>query len=162
MTTQLYTTTVGSTGPTTYSFPTSSFVGFERMFDELSRTATTSANNSNYPPHNIVKIDEDNYLIEIAVAGFKKEDIDIQLKDSILTVKGKKEDARTYTHKGISSREFARTFTLGEYVQVNGANLEDGILAIQLERVVPEEERPRVIEIGKVKTEAKKKSFLKD
>lgn len=161
MTTQLYTTTLGNTGPTTYSFPTSSFVGFERMFDELSRS-TTTASNTNYPPHNIVKIDDDNFLIEIAVAGFKREDIDIQLKDSILTVRGKKEDARTYTHKGISSREFARTFTLGEHVQVNGANLEDGILAIELERVVPEEERPRVIEIGKAKTDSKKKSFLKD
>lgn len=160
MTTQVYTTTgTATTGAGMYSFPTSSFVGFERMFDELARTATATTN-SNYPPHNIVKIDEDNYLIEIAVAGFKKEDIDIQLKDSILTVKGKKEDARTYSHKGISSRDFTRAFTLGEYVQVNGANLEDGILAIQLERVVPEEERPRVIEIGK-KVE-KKRGFLKD
>lgn len=147
-----------TTGANTYSFPTSSFVGFERMFDELQRTAPAT---NNYPPHNIVQIDEDNYLIEIAVAGFKKDDIDIQLKDSVLTVKGKKEDARTYTHKGISSREFTRTFTLGEYVQVNGANLEDGILAIQLERVVPEEERPRSIEIGK-KVETKKKTFIKD
>lgn len=142
----------------TYSFPTSSFVGFEHMFDELQRIAPAT---NNYPPHNIVQIDEDNYLIEIAVAGFKKEDIDIQLKDSILTVKGTKEDTRTYSHKGISSRDFTRTFTLGKYVQINGANLEDGILAIQLERVVPEEERPRVIEIGK-KVEAKKKTFLKD
>lgn len=158
MTTHLYTTAGTTAG--TYSFPTSSFVGFERMFDELSRTAT-AATNSNYPPHNIVKLDEDNYLIEIAVAGFKKDNIDIQLKDSILTVKGKKEDDRTYSHKGISSREFTRTFTLGEYVQVNGADLEDGILAIKLERVVPEEERPRVIEIGK-KVEVKKKTFLKD
>lgn len=155
--TQTYTTASGST-TTSFTFPRASFVGFERMFDELSRVGTTT---NNYPPHNVVQIDENNYLIEIAVAGFKKEDIDIQLKDSILTVTGKKEDNRTYTHKGISSREFNRTFTLGEYVQVNGADLEDGILAIKLERVVPEEERPRVIEIGK-KVEAKKKTFLKD
>lgn len=154
MTTQLYTTGTG-----TYSFPTSSFVGFERMFDELSRTSAT-ATNSNYPPHNIVQIDEDNYLIEIAVAGFNKDNIDIQLKDSILTVKGKREDTRVYSHKGISSREFVRTFTLGEYVQVNGADLEDGILAIKLERVVPEEERPRSIEIGK-KIQVKK-TLIKD
>lgn len=157
-----YTTSTASTNSIgTYSFPSSSFVGFERMFDELSRTtALTSAGNGNYPPHNIVKIDDDNYLIEIAVAGFKRENIDIQLKDSILTVTGKKDDARSYTHKGISSRDFVRAFTLGEYVQVNGANLEDGILAIQLERVVPEEERPRKIEIkGKIE---KKKGFLND
>jgi molecular chaperone IbpA len=152
--TQTYTTGSGST--TSFTFPRASFVGFERMFDELSRVSTTN----NYPPHNVVQLDEDNYLIEIAVAGFKKEDLEIQLKDSILTVEGKKEDTRTYSHKGISSREFTRTFTLGEYVQVNGASLEDGILAIQLQRVVPEEERPRKIDISG-KTE-KKKTFLKD
>lgn len=154
MTPPTYTTGSGST--TSFTFPRASFVGFERMFDELSRTSTTN----NYPPHNVVQLDEDNYLIEIAVAGFKREDLEIQLKDSILTVEGKKEDTRTYSHKGISSREFIRTFTLGEYVQVNGAALEDGILAIQLQRVVPEEERPRKIDIsGKPE---KKKTFLKD
>ena len=160
MTTQLYTHTNNSSN-STYSFPAASFVGFERMLDELSRATTATSTNSTYPPHNIVQIDDDTYLIEIAVAGFKKENLDIQFKDSVLAVKGKKEDARTYTHKGISSREFTRTFTLGEYVQVNGADLEDGILAIKLNRVVPEEKRPRIIEIGK-KTEVKKKGFLND
>ena len=152
--TQTYTTGHGSTA-TSFTFPRASFVGFERMFDELTRVGTTN----NYPPHNVVQIDEDNYLIEIAVAGFKQDDLSIQLKDSILTVEGKKEDARAYTHKGISGRDFVRTFTLGEYVQVNGASLEDGILAIQLERVVPEEERPRKIDISG-KSE-KKKTLIK-
>ena len=148
--------TTGSNA-TSFTFPRASFVGFERMFDELSRTGTTT---NNYPPHNVVQIDEDNFLIEIAVAGFKLEHIDIQLKESLLTVTGEKEDTRTYTHRGISSRSFTRAFTLGEHVQVNGASLEDGILAIQLERVIPEEDRPRKIEIGK-KVE-KKKTFLKN
>lgn len=147
-----------STGTTAFTFPRASFVGFDHLFNEMARTAT---GNTGYPPHNVVQIDDDNYLIEIAVAGFKQENLEVELKDSILTVTGKKEDDRTYTHKGISSREFTRTFTLGEHVQVVGARLEDGILSIELERVIPENERPRKIEIG---AEAKKpkKSFLKD
>ena len=93
-------------------------------------------------------------------SDLKQENLDIQLKDSILTVTGKKEDTREYAHKGISSREFVRTFTLGEHVQVTGANLADGILAVNLERIVPEDERPKKIEINTpVKT---KKGFLKD
>ena len=151
--------TTYTTNNASFTFPRSNFVGFERLFDELSRNTVNNTNN--YPPHNMVQIDEDNFLIEIAVAGFKHENLDIQLKDSILTVTGKKEDTRTYSHKGISSREFIRTFTLGEHVQVNGADLEDGILAIKLERVIPEEERPRKIEIG-TETKKTKKSFLKD
>ena len=143
----------------TFPFPRSSFVGFDKLFDELTRAQLGTQNN--YPPHNVVKVDEDKFIIELALAGFKSEDLDIQLKDSILTVTGKKEDAREYYHKGISSREFVRTFTLGEHVQVNGATLVDGILAINLERVVPEDERPKKIEINQNSTKTKK-SFLKD
>jgi molecular chaperone IbpA len=133
-------------------------VGFDRLFDELTRAQLGAQNN--YPPHNVVKVDDDHYIIELALAGFKSEDLDIQLKDSVITVTGKKEDTREYTHKGISSREFTRTFTLGEHVQVTGATMIDGILSINLERVVPEDERPKKIEIG-VPTKTKK-SFLKD
>lgn len=149
-----YTTSNG----TTFTFPRANFVGFEHLFNEMNRSLTTTGG---YPPHNVVQIDEDNYLIEIAVAGFKQENLDVELKDSILTVTGKKEDDRAYTHKGISSREFTRAFTLGEHVQVVGARLEDGILSIELERVIPENERPRKIEIG-VEAKKPKKSFLKD
>lgn len=143
----------------TFPFPRSSFVGFDKLFDELTRAQLGTQNN--YPPHNVVKVDEDKFIIELALAGFKSEDLDIQLKDSILTVTGKKEDEREYYHKGISSREFVRTFTLGEYVEVTGATLVDGILSINLERVVPEEERPKKIEINQNSTKTKK-SFLKD
>ena len=149
-----YTTSNG----TTFTFPRANFVGFEHLFNEMNRSAAATGG---YPPHNIVQIDEDNYLIEVAVAGFKQENLEVELKDSVLTVTGKKEDDRSYTHKGISSREFSRAFTLGEHVQVVGARLEDGILSIELERVIPESERPRKIEIGFEATKSKK-SFLKD
>jgi molecular chaperone IbpA len=86
--------------------------------------------------------------VEIAVAGFSKENLDIQLKDSILTVSGEMEDERIYNHKGISTRKFTRTFTLSEYVQVKGADLKNGILSSPLTKVIPESERPKKIEIG--------------
>lgn len=144
---------------TSFTFPRSNFVGFDRLFDELSRAQLGTQNN--YPPHNVVKVDDDRYIIELAVAGFKQEDLGIELKDSILTVTGKKEDTREYAHKGISSREFTRTFTLGEHVQVTGANLADGILAITLQRIVPEDERPKKIEINGPTEVKTKKGFLK-
>lgn len=128
---------------TTYTFPRSAFVGFDHLFTEFNRTPQDT-----YPPHNIVQIDDDNFLVEIAVAGFSKGDLDIQLKDSVLTVTGSMEDTRTYTHKGISTRKFSRTFTLSEYVEVTGADLKNGILSISLSKVIPESERPKKIEIG--------------
>lgn len=127
----------------TYTYPRSAFVGFEHLFNEFNRTPQET-----YPPHNIIQIDDDNFMVEIAVAGFSKEDLDIQLKDSILTVTGEMEDKRTYTHKGISTRKFSRTFTLSEYVEVKGADLKNGILSISLVKVVPESARPKKIEIG--------------
>jgi len=128
-------------------FPRSAFVGFDHLFDELDRVARHA--NDNYPPHNIVKVDDHNYQIELAVAGFAREELDIEVKDRSLTVKGKHENrGREYIHKSISNKKFEKTFRLSEYVQVNGADLKDGILAIELEVVVPEEMRPRKIEIS--------------
>ena len=135
----------------TYTFPRSAFVGFDHLFNELNRV---SSREDSYPPHNIIQIDDDNFMVEIAVAGFSKESLDIQLKDSILTVTGSMEDTRKYTYKGISTRKFTRTFTLSEYVEVKGAELENGILSISLTKVIPESERPKKIEIGK--------TFLRD
>jgi molecular chaperone IbpA len=129
----------------TYTFPRSAFVGFDHLFNELNRV---SLREDTYPPHNVVFIDDDNFLVEIAVAGFSKKNLDIQLKDSILTVSGEMKDDRIYNHKGISTRKFTRTFTLSEYVQVKGADLKNGILSISLTKVVPESERPKKIEIG--------------
>ena len=128
-------------------FPRSAFVGFDHLFDELDRVARHA--NDNYPPHNIVKVDDTNYLIELAVAGFARDELEIEVKDRSLRVSGKHQNrGRDYIHKGISAKKFDKTFRLSEYVQVNGADLEDGILAIKLEVVVPEEMRPRKIDIN--------------
>ena len=128
-------------------FPRSAFVGFDHLFDELDRVARHA--NDNYPPHNIVKVDDTNYLIELAVAGFARNELEIEVKDRSLKVRGKHENrGREYIHKNISTKKFEKTFRLSEYVQVNGADLTDGILAIGLEVVIPEEMRPRQIEIN--------------
>ena len=128
-------------------FPRSAFVGFDHLFDELDRVARHA--NDNYPPHNIVKVNDTNYLIELAVAGFARNELDIEVKDRSLKVTGKHENrGREYIHKSISTKKFTRTFRLSEYVQVNGADLTDGILAIELEVVVTEEMRPRTIDIN--------------
>lgn len=152
-------TTTGSTS--CYSFPTAYTVGFDRLFNEMTTAALATGTQNNYPPHNIVKVDDDHYVVELAVAGFKQDDLNIEFKDSVLTITGKKEDNREYTHKGISSREFKRSFTLGEYVEAISASLADGILSVNLERIIPEEKRPKKIEINQNSTKTKK-SFLKD
>lgn len=156
-----YTTTDTTGGmPGGYTFPTAYTIGFDRLFDQMTTASLAMGAQNNYPPHNIVKVDDDHYVVELAVAGFKQEDLNIEFKDSVLTITGKKEDNREYTHKGISSREFKRTFTLGEYVEAISASLADGILSVNLERIIPEEKRPKKIEIGSAtKT---KKGFLKD
>jgi molecular chaperone IbpA len=135
------------TGVTTL-FPRSAFVGFDHLFDELDRVAKQA--HDHYPPHNIVKTGESEYLIELAVAGFTKDEITVEVKDRSLTVTGEHiSKGREYVHRGISTKKFKRTFRLSEYVQVHGADLVDGILAVQLKVVVPEEMKPRKIEIGK-------------
>ncbi len=127
-------------------------IGFDKMFDELNRTFANSRTGNNYPPHNVVQLDDTHYVIEVAVAGFKEDEIDVELKDNVLTVKGeqkKDEDAKelTYLHKGISARNFVRTFPLAEHVEVRGATVQNGILAVALELVVPEEKQPKKIAI---------------
>jgi len=142
-------------------FPRSAFVGFDHLLDELDHVAKHA--NDNYPPHNIVKVDDSNYLIELAVAGFARNELEIEVKDRSLTVSGKHENrGREYIHRGISAKKFTRTFRLSEYVQVNGADLIDGILAIQLEVVIPEEMRPRKIEIGKYEEQSNAKYLTED
>ena len=129
-------------------FPRSSFVGFDHLFKELDHT--TRHANDHYPPHNILKIDENQYLIELAVAGFSQDELEVDIKERTLTVKGEHpSQGREYIHRGISTKKFKRTFRLSEYVEVHGADLVDGVLAIDLKIVVPEEMRPRKINIGK-------------
>lgn len=136
---------------TTFDLPTLTrhAVGFERMFQELNRTFANSKTDGNYPPHNIVQLDDSKYQIEIAVAGFAEDEIDVELKDNLLTVRGeqiKKEDV-TYLHKGIGTRNFVRTFPLGEHVEVRSALVKNGILTIGLELVIPEEKQAKKIAI---------------
>lgn len=137
------------------SFPFA--IGFDRTFQLLNR-ADTLHENTNYPPYNIIKHDAENYCIEIAVAGFTKEDISISKEKEILTIEGKQADWRNvadrgkenqeYLHKGLASRSFKRTFTLHDEIIVKSADMENGILCIELERIVPEEDKPQEIKIS--------------
>jgi molecular chaperone IbpA len=124
-------------------------IGFDRMFEELNRTFANSRTD-NYPPHNVVKLDDTHYVIEVAVAGFAENEIDVELKENVLTVRGeqtKSEKEIEYLHKGISARNFTRTFTLADNMQVRGATVKNGILAVALEQIVPEEQKPKKIQI---------------
>ena len=128
-------------------FPRSSFVGFDHLFNELEHV--TRHAQDHYPPHNIIRTSDTDYLIELAVAGFTRDELNIEVKDRTLTVKGEhKSKGREYIHRGISTKKFKRTFRLSEHVNVNGADLVDGVLSIELKYIVPEELRPRKIEIG--------------
>ena len=129
-------------------FPRSSFVGFDHLFQELDWVAKHATDN--YPPHNIVKVNDNDFLIEIAVAGFTKNDLEIEQDERTLTVKGEKakpDSEPEYIHRGISAKRFKRVFRLSEYVTVSGSSLKDGVLAITLKFELPEEKRPRKITI---------------
>ena len=135
------------------TWPRSSFVGFDRIWNELDTALTNSVDQTNvFPRHNIVKVDEDTYLIEVALAGYSRDDLEIELKDGHLILSGEKTDEGVdYLHKGISTKKFRRTFRLNENVEVKDANFVDGLLTIDLKHVVPEEEVPHTIDIGKKK-----------
>lgn len=125
-------------------------IGFDRLFEELNRTMGTSRTD-NYPPYNVIKLDDTHYVIEVAVAGFSENDLDVELKENVLTIKGeqaKKDDQKDveYQHRGISARSFSRTFNLQD-MEVRGATVKNGILAVALEQVIPEEQKPKKIQI---------------
>ncbi|CAB4129204.1 IbpA Molecular chaperone (small heat shock protein) [uncultured Caudovirales phage] len=125
-------------------------VGFDNLFEQLNRTFANSKTDGNYPPHNVVKLDDTHFVIELAVAGFAESEIDVELKDNVLTVRGertKPEAEVEYLHKGISARNFNRAFPLAEHIEVRGATVQNGILAIALEQVVPEEQKAKKIAI---------------
>lgn len=132
-------------------------VGFDQLFQDLERAKHVS--NPSYPPYNIVKIDDENYMIELAVAGFKEEDIELTLTENKLTVSANIKDkpASQYLHKGLSSREFYKDFILNTDVVVKRADIKDGVLQIKLAHIIPEELKPRTIEIGK---DVSEKTFL--
>lgn len=112
------------------------------------RTWSHVTGQDNYPPYNVIKQDEDTYLVEIALAGFDKADLAVSVDNGNLIVKGEKEKKEAeFQHKGIATRSFTRSFALGEFMEVTGADFENGMLAITIERIVPEEKKPKTIKI---------------
>lgn len=128
-------------------------VGFDKLFDDVFRYVEHT-NNTGYPPYNIIQ-EEENFQIEMAVAGVSMEDLDIEVADGTLTISYTPQEVEvptyTYVHKGIAQRKFERKFTLADDVIVKGAQMENGMLYIELERIIPDEKKPRKIEIEYVK-----------
>ena len=127
-------------------------IGFDRMFEELGREFANSKS-TGYPPYNVVQENEDEYTISLAIAGFSMADLDITLEKNVLTIEGTSPDVpegKTYLHKGIGNRNFRRQFTLAEHIEVEDAELENGMLHINLIRNVPEAQKPKKISIREV------------
>ena len=124
-------------------------VGYDRIFDHLSRYVDNNTTSTGFPPYNIRKEGDYNYTIEMALAGFGKKDIEVEVTEGTLSVRSVKENAEddSTVYRGISYRKFDRKFTVADDVVVNGASLENGMLTIDLERVVPEEKKPRLIAV---------------
>ena len=141
-------------------------VGFERIFDRLSRIAESyeGTPTSTYPPYNIHRHGDDKFDIEIAVAGFQEEELDIEYKDNELTVEGKKkeEDETDYVHKGIANRSFKKVWHIEDHTEVVGAQLEHGLLKVSLEKIVPEELKPKKIKINKKQERRSSKELLQE
>ena len=142
-----------------FNFPRDTFLGFDHLFNNLAQINPETARGVGYPPYNVIKRDDGHFLIEIAVAGFKKDDIDLTLEKSVLTITGKHKgssDTRDYAHRGISQRAFERSFTLSETIKVVGADIVDGLLVVILENDIPEEDKPQTINLGDLPKHAKK------
>ena len=123
-------------------------VGYDKLFDNLSRYVDNNVSSTGFPPYNIRKEGDYHYVIEMALAGFSKEDIEIEVADGTLSIRSdKKDDASDNLYRGISFRKFNRKFTLSDDIVVNDAALDNGMLTINLERIVPEEKKPRLIEV---------------
>jgi molecular chaperone IbpA len=122
------------------------FLGFN---DQFVRWESNKKTTSSFPPYNVKKIDEDNYIVELAIAGYDREDIDVTVDKDTLIIKSEREndDKADYLHKGIAGRNFTQRFTLGEYMVVKPASLDNGMLAIKIERELPESAKPRQIKI---------------
>jgi molecular chaperone IbpA len=139
-------------------------VGFDRAFSVLQHAANVAKTTDNFPPYSLVKKDEFNYELEMAVAGFSDSDLEIVSSKNRLSVVGMKpeKDEREYIVKGIAGRSFAREFVLADTIVVREVNLVNGILTIQLENVVPEEQKPRKITIGKKPIESKAELLVEE
>ena len=124
-------------------------VGFDRVFDQLQNYVENNSTSTGYPPYNIRKDGEYDYNIEMALAGFSKKDIEVEVADGVLTIRSVKEneDDDNNLYRGISYRKFNRKFTLADDIIVKDAKLQDGLLKISLEKIIPEEKKPRLIEV---------------
>ena len=131
-------------------------VGFDDMFDHFEHMMDDSffgRSVGNFPPYNIVKTGENTYDVELALAGFNKDDIEVEYKENMLTVKSKKqeetkdEDGNVIQHRGISKRMFSKSFTIANDVEVKGAELKDGLLKVSMERIIPEHKKAKLIDI---------------
>ena len=126
-------------------------IGVDRLFGRI-MDQIDHASSTNYPPYNILKTGDDTFEIQVAVAGFAQGEIDVNVKDGELVITGEKQPeamlvGTEYLHQGISARKFIRTFSLGDYVEVQSATSKDGILTVKLERIVPESAKPKTIAI---------------
>ena len=122
-------------------------IGFDRYFEDLERMSNITQ--TNYPPYNVVKEDDEHFSVELAVAGFSKKDVSITKEKNVLVIEGKVEDeSKDFVHKGLASRAFKRSFKLADDVEISGASLKDGILVVSLERIIPEEDKPISIKIS--------------
>ena len=129
-----------------------STVGFDRLFDML-ENSSLGQGGENYPPFDLIKLGDNDYRIELAVAGFKPDELDITAQENVLIVSGRKKDegdeqASNYIYRGIATRSFERRFALADHIQVKGADMRDGLLAIELVREIPEAMKPKKISIG--------------
>ena len=126
-------------------------VGIDSLFDRITRNIDLATNSGNYPPYDIVKIAEETYEIRIAAAGFRQDEIEVEVKDGQLIVHGRHsaevQPDVEYLHHGISNRSFIRTFSLSDYVEVKAALMKDGVLTVKLEREIPEAMKPKKITI---------------
>ena len=125
-------------------------IGFDDVFNTFETLSTSNNFSSTYPPYDIVKIDDYKYNVELAVAGFSKNDIQVDYADNTLTIESKKEketEDENFIHRGISKRYFKKSFTIADDVILNGAELKDGLLTIELEKILPEGKKPKTIEI---------------
>ena len=123
------------------------FIGFNKEIARLNSAHKT--NSQSYPPYDLIKLDEDTYKLSLAIAGFSKDDIGVSVDNGTLVIKGEITEVTDaeVVHKGIAGRKFVRSFALGEYMEVTGAELKDGMLHINVDRIVPEEKKPKTIKI---------------
>ena len=133
-----------------------STLGFETMLRDIESIMQNSVEtvSDKFPPHNIIKVNDTHYMVELAIAGFDEKEIDITVKDGLMTVKGEKKQADNevnYLHKGIGTRSFSKTIRLADTIEVQGAAFKNGILSIGLENIIPESKKPKKIEIGTLK-----------